>query len=127
MDEQLEHAPVVEQPKEQVAEVEFGAMHEDDAVQNAGEDAQQHERNLGMLYDIPLHVTARLGTTQMSIQDLLKLGPGAIVTLDRAAGESVDLLINGVVVGCGDVVVVNDNFGLRIRKVVSPSERIKSL
>ena len=126
MNEQPAATPLVEQPPEQVAEVDFGPMHEDDVV-DSSEDAEQHERNLGMLYDIPLHVTARLGTTQMSIQDLLKLGPGAIVTLDQAAGESVDLLINGVVVGRGDVVVVNDNFGLRIRKVVSPSERIKSI
>ena len=126
MDEQSGKFPTVEQASEEVAEVDFGTIHEDDAIRTS-EDAEQHERNLGMLYDIPLHVTARLGTTQMSIQDLLKLGPGAIVTLDQMAGESVDLLINGVVVGRGDVVVVNDNFGLRIRKVVSPSERIKSL
>jgi flagellar motor switch protein FliN/FliY len=106
-----------------VADVDFDAIHSD-APDGA---ASEPPRDVSILYDIPLQITARLGSTRMSIKDLLKLGPGAVVALDRVVGESVDLLINGVVVGRGDVVVVNDNYGLRITRVASHEERLKSL
>lgn len=106
-----------------VADVAFDAIH-GGAETGAETDPP---RDLSILYDIPLQITARLGSTRMSIKDLLKLGPGAVVALDRVVGESVDLLINGVVVGRGDVVVVNDNYGLRITRVASHEERLKSL
>jgi flagellar motor switch protein FliN/FliY len=107
-----------------VSEVELGTVRR---THPDGDEPDDSARNLDLLLDVPLHVTARLGSTEISIRELLKLGPGAVVALDRQAGESVDLLINGLVVGQGDVVVVNDSFGLRITRVVSQKERLGTL
>lgn len=108
-----------------IARAEFGEVFDNNNPEL--DDVNNQRRNLEMLYDVPLHVTVRLGETQISIRELLSLGPGAVVELERLAGESVDLLVNGVLVGKGDVVVVNENFGLRITDVVSTEERLKNL
>ncbi len=83
--------------------------------------------NINMLLDIQLQVAIELGRTEMSIKRILELGPGAIIELDRMAGEPVDLLVNGKVVAKGEVVVVDENFGIRVVSLVSPEERLKSL
>lgn len=83
--------------------------------------------NINMLLDIQLQVAIELGRTEMSIKRILELGPGSIIELDRMAGEPVDLLVNGKVVAKGEVVVVDENFGIRIISLVSPEERLKSL
>lgn len=82
---------------------------------------------LDLLMDIELPITIELGRTQMSLKRILELGPGAIVEMDRLAGEPVDILINGKVVARGEVVVVDENFGVRIISLVTPEERIKLL
>lgn len=82
---------------------------------------------LDLLMDIELPISIELGRTQMSLKRILELGPGAIVEMDRFAGEPVDLLINGKVVARGEVVVVDENFGVRIVSLVTPEERIKLL
>jgi len=82
---------------------------------------------LDLLMDIELPIVIELGRTQMSLKRILELGPGAIVEMDRLAGEPVDILINGKVVARGEVVVVDENFGVRILSLVSPEERLKLL
>jgi flagellar motor switch protein FliN len=84
-------------------------------------------RVLDMLLDIPLNLTIELGRTQMSIRRVLEMGPGSIIELDRFSGEPVDLLVNNKVVAKGEVVVVDENFGIRIVSLVTPEERIKFL
>jgi flagellar motor switch protein FliN len=74
---------------------------------------------------VDLHV--ELGATALSIREILKLGAGSIVELDRLAGSSADIIVNGKLIGQGDVVVVGDNFGVRIAKLVEPEKRIDSL
>jgi flagellar motor switch protein FliN/FliY len=82
---------------------------------------------LDLLMDIELPIVIELGRAQMSLKRILELGPGAIVEMDRLAGEPVDILINGKVVARGEVVVVDENFGVRIQSLVSPEERLKLL
>jgi flagellar motor switch protein FliN/FliY len=81
-------------------------------------------RGLDMLHDVEMEVSAELGRTRMSVRELLSLSPGAIVELDRAAGSPADLLVNGRLIAKGEVVVVEENFGIRITEIISPgSER----
>ncbi|GID96859.1 flagellar motor switch protein FliN [Amorphoplanes digitatis] len=81
-------------------------------------------RGLDMLHDVEMEVSAELGRTRMSVRELLSLIPGAIVELDRAAGSPADLLVNGRLIARGEVVVIDENFGIRITEIVSPgSER----
>ncbi|MEU7903119.1 flagellar motor switch protein FliN [Actinoplanes sp. NPDC049118] len=81
-------------------------------------------RGLDMLHDVMMEVSAELGRTRMSVRELLSLIPGAIVELDRAAGSPADLLVNGRLIARGEVVVIDENFGIRITEIVSPgSER----
>jgi flagellar motor switch protein FliN/FliY len=75
---------------------------------------------LDMLHDVEMEVSAELGRTRMSVRELLSLSPGAIVELDRAAGSPADLLVNGRLIARGEVVVVDENFGIRITQIVSP-------
>jgi flagellar motor switch protein FliN len=92
------------------------------ARRGAGEAAVRG--GLDMLHDVEMEVSAELGRTRMSVRELLSLSPGAIVELDRAAGSPADLLVNGRLIARGEVVVVDENFGIRITEIVSPgSER----
>ena len=85
------------------------------------------KENVEMLLDVELDVSIELGKSNLSIKRILELAPGSIVELDRMAGEPVDLLVNNKVVAKGEVVVVDESFGIRILSLVSPEERIKSL
>lgn len=109
-------------PQDNIAKAEFGAV----SPGNTPGDGDA-SRNLEMLYDIPLRIDAELGRTAMTVRDFLELGPGAVVELDRMAGEAIDLLVNGVLIGRGDVVVVNENFGLRITEIIGVKERLKEI
>ncbi|OLE21386.1 MAG: flagellar motor switch protein FliN [Actinobacteria bacterium 13_1_20CM_3_71_11] len=82
-------------------------------------------RGLDLLHDVEMEVSAELGRTRMSVRELLSLSPGAVVDLDRAAGSPADLLVNGRLIARGEVVVIDENFGLRITEIVVPgAERI---
>ncbi len=87
----------------------------------------QSPRGLEMILDIPLDVTVELGRVRMLIRDVLELSTGSVVELDRVAGEPVDLLVNGRLVAKGEVVVIEDNFGIRITEIVSPAERVAEI
>ncbi|MDW8207175.1 MAG: flagellar motor switch protein FliN [Chloroherpetonaceae bacterium] len=93
---------------------------------NAGADAGM-PRGLDLILDIPLEVTVELGRVQMLIRDVLELSSGSIVELDRVAGEPVDLLVNGRLMARGEVVVIEDNFGIRITEIISPADRVAGL
>jgi flagellar motor switch protein FliN/FliY len=83
--------------------------------------------NIDMLLDVKMPVAIELGRTEMPISEILTLGPGSVVELDKLAGEPVDLLVNDKIVARGEVVVVDENFGVRITMLMSPEERLKSL
>jgi flagellar motor switch protein FliN/FliY len=83
--------------------------------------------DLDMILDIPVRLSMEVGNTQISIRNLLQLGQGSVIELDRLAGEPLDVLVNGTLIAHGEVVVVNDKFGIRVTDVISPSERIKKL
>ena len=85
------------------------------------------DSNIERLLDIPLVLSAQLGNTRMLIKDLLQLGPGSIVELDKLAGEPLEVLVNERLVARGEVVMVNEKFGIRLTDVISPSERVKKL
>lgn len=100
------------------------------AFQEVG--ARLRDRNaaapdLDMVLDIPVRITLEVGGADMPIRDLLQLHQGAIVELDRQAGEPLDVLVNGTLVARGEVVVVDDKLGIRLTEVVSPAERLQSL
>ena len=88
---------------------------------------QAQNRRIDLLLDVPLELSVELGRTRMSIQELLALGPGSVIELDKVAGEPLDILVNDRLVARGEAVVVNDKFGIRITDIVSPAERIARL
>lgn len=83
--------------------------------------------NIELILDVPLGLTVELGRTEKAIRDILALGPGSLVELDRLAGESVDVMVNGKLIAKGEVVVVDENFGVRITEIVSRAERVRKL
>lgn len=99
------------------------------AAPDAGQAAPQErgKGNLDMLLDIPLEITAELGRAKMIINDLLQLGQGSVIELNKLAGEPLEILINQKLIARGEVVVVNEKFGIRLTDVISPLERIKQL
>ncbi|EGQ8048035.1 flagellar motor switch protein FliN [Vibrio parahaemolyticus] len=84
-------------------------------------------RKLDTIMDIPVTISMEVGRSQISIRNLLQLNQGSVVELDRLAGESLDVLVNGTLIAHGEVVVVNDKFGIRLTDVISQTERIKKL
>ncbi|MBO3275770.1 flagellar motor switch protein FliN [Pseudomonas schmalbachii] len=83
--------------------------------------------NLDVILDIPVTISMEVGRTDISIRNLLQLNQGSVIELDRLAGEPLDVLVNGTLIAHGEVVVVNEKFGIRLTDVISPSERIKKL
>jgi flagellar motor switch protein FliN/FliY len=105
--------------KASVAKAEFQQL-----SQPAG---QPESKNIDLLMDINLPVSIELGRTKMSIADILGLGPGSVVELNKLAGEPVDVLVNYKIVAKGEVVVIDENFGVRITQLMTPEERLKLL
>ena|SRR5574344_562670 len=87
----------------------------------------EERRKLDAILDIPVTITMEVGRSQISIRNLLQLNQGSVVELDRVAGEPLDVLVNGTLIAHGEVVVVNDKFGIRLTDVISQIERIKKL
>ncbi len=84
-------------------------------------------QNLDFILDVPLQVTAELGRAKVNIKDLLQLGQGSILPLDKLAGEPLEILVNGKVIARGEVVVVNEKFGVRLTDISNPTECIETL
>lgn len=84
-----------------------------------------HVNDINMVLDIPVQLSVELGRTKVPIKHILQLGQGSVVELDALAGEPMDVLVNGYLIAQGEVVVVNDKFGIRLTDVVTPSERLR--
>jgi flagellar motor switch protein FliN len=97
-----------------------------DLQDNGGADAAR-EVNIDVILDVPVTLSMEVGRTRIPIRNLLQLNQGSVVELDRAAGEPLDVFVNGTLVAHGEVVVVNDKFGIRLTDVISPAERIRKL
>ena len=99
-------------------------------AQNNGEESQdqvQGEMDLDFILDIPLELSVELGKTRMLVNDLLQLGQGSIIELNKLAGEPLEVYINHKLIARGEVVVVNEKFGVRLTDVITPIDRVKSL
>ncbi|AOW76539.1 flagellar motor switch protein FliN [Colwellia sp. PAMC 20917] len=114
MDEQAEAAAKAET-------VELEELEEDAPITG------DEKRKLDAILDIPVTISMEVGRSHISIRNLLQLNQGSVVELDRVAGESLDVLVNGTLIAHGEVVVVNDKFGIRLTDVISQIERIKKL
>jgi flagellar motor switch protein FliN/FliY len=102
----------------------FDAM--DDPFASVGKPAGS-ANDINMVLDIPVQLSVELGRTKVPIKYILQLGQGSVVELDALAGEPMDVLVNGYLIAQGEVVVVNDKFGIRLTDIVTPSERLKRL
>ena len=123
-------------PAAEGAEADWGAALAEQAAQPAqmpifdtagGASIQSAANNLDMILDIPVNLTVELGRTKIAIRNLLQLAQGSVVELDGLAGEPMSVLVNGTLVAQGEVVVVNDKFGIRLTDIITPSERIRKL
>ena len=99
--------------------------HEFENVQNEG--SEETKRDIDFLLDIPVEVSVQLGTTKMVIKELLQLGQGSVIELEKLAGEPMEILANNRTVARGEVVVVNEKFGVRLTDIISPSDRVTQL
>ncbi|MEE9498783.1 MAG: flagellar motor switch protein FliN [Nitrospinaceae bacterium] len=100
---------------------------EDQSAPGTGTLSKEEGKNLDLILDIPLTVTVELGRSKMLINDLLQLGQGSVIELTKLVGEPLEVLVNDKLVARGEVVVVNDKFGVRLTDIVSPLERVQSL
>jgi flagellar motor switch protein FliN/FliY len=89
--------------------------------------AKKIDPDLDIILDIPVNISMAVGSTSITIRNLLQLNQGSVIELDRLAGEPLDVLVNGTLIAHGEVVVVNEKFGIRMTDVISPAERIKNL
>ncbi len=89
--------------------------------------AESGDVNLNSILDVPVTISMEIGRTRISIRNLLQLNQGSVVELDRLAGEPMDVLVNGTLIAKGEVVVVNEKFGIRLTDVISPADRVKRL
>jgi flagellar motor switch protein FliN/FliY len=94
---------------------------------DAPEASAGRELNLDVVLDIPVTLAMEVGRSRISIRNLLQLNQGSVVELERATGEPLDVYVNGTLIAHGEVVVVNDKFGIRLTDVISPAERIRKL
>jgi len=93
----------------------------------AGKPAAEGSHEIDMILDIPVQLTVELGRTKLAIRNLLQLAQGSVVELDGLAGEPMDVLVNGCLIAQGEVVVVNEKFGIRLTDIITPSERMRRL
>ena len=115
-----EPASAVSMPTESVAAASFANFTATPVAANGGHD-------LNMILDIPVQLTVELGRTRIPIKNILQLAQGSVVELEAMAGEPMDVLVNGYLIAQGEVVVVNDKFGIRLTDIVTPSERMRRL
>lgn len=126
--------------EESMADDWAAAMEEQDVTENADTDTMDLEEfdkdpvsgtsvtpELEIILDIPVTISMEVGSTSITIRNLLQLNQGSVIELDRLAGEPLNVLVNGTLIAHGEVVVVNEKFGIRMTDVISPAERIKKL
>lgn len=88
---------------------------------------EDKKQDINLILDIPVDLSVELGRTKIAIKDLLNLTQGSVIALDGLAGEPLDILINGYLIAQGEIVVVGDNYGVRITDIITPSERVRRL
>lgn len=108
--------------EEDVSQVELDELMDDGPVYSGADNP-----DLDVILDIPVTIAMEVGSTSITIRNLLQLNQGSVIELDRLAGEPLDVLVNGTLIAHGEVVVVNEKFGIRMTDVISPAERIKRL
>ncbi|GDX84323.1 MAG: flagellar motor switch protein FliN [Methylococcaceae bacterium] len=108
-------------------DIETVAFKEFEDYDGAQEDGTKEEVNLDVILDVPVVISMEIGRTNISIRNLLQLNQGSVVEMERFVGEALDVLVNGMLIAHGEVVVINDKFGIRLTDVISPSERVKRL
>ncbi|BAJ01411.1 flagellar motor switch protein FliN [Shewanella violacea] len=113
---------MAEQAIEEAQAVEFDELNDEGQALNAEDSVK-----LDTIMDIPVTISMEVGRSFISIRNLLQLNQGSVVELDRVAGEPLDVMVNGTLIAHGEVVVVNDKFGIRLTDVISQTERIKKL
>jgi flagellar motor switch protein FliN/FliY len=130
-------------PEEAIAEDDWAAAMAEQAISEAAPAAAQPAQifpafsesggkasmlgELDMILDIPVQISVELGRTKITIKNLLQLAHGSVVELDAMAGEPMDVLVNGTLIAQGEVVVVNDKFGIRLTDIITPSERMRKI
>ena len=113
---------------DEIDDVDADAAGDEDIPPVQSKDAQPEDvHNLDLILDIPLTVTVELGRSRMLLNDLLQLGQGSVIELTKLVGEPLEVLVNQKLVARGEVVVVNEKFGVRLTDIVSPMERVQSL
>lgn len=98
-----------------------------DKLQSSASSGSGDDINLDVILDIPVTISMEIGNTKINIRNLLQLNQGSVVELDRMAGEPLDVVVNGTLIAHGEVVVVNEKFGIRLTDIISPAERVKKL
>lgn len=93
----------------------------------SSQQTEEQKQDINLILDIPIDLSVELGRTKMAIKDLLNLTQGSVIALDGLAGEPLDILINGYLIAQGEIVVVGDNYGIRITDIITPSERVRRL
>jgi len=114
-----------EQAEASTADIEHGGPLEDTVVDEPPVQAEGSSQDISRVLDIPVQLSVELGRTKVPIKYILQLAQGSVVELDALAGEPMDVLVNGYLIAQGEVVVVNDKFGIRLTDVVTPSERLR--
>ena len=124
-------------PPEPGAQQEASAANAESAGQNyspdelrddgSANDQPPADINLDLVLDVPVSVSLRVGSTEITIRDLVQLVEGSVVALDRESSEPMDVMVNGTLIAHGEIVVVDENFGIRLTDVVSPAERIRKI
>lgn len=98
-----------------------------DLKEEKGAEQEKSQRDIDFLLDIPVGITVQLGTTKMLIKDILQLAHGSVIELEKLAGEPMEIMANNRLIARGEVVVVNEKFGIRLTDIISPTERISQL
>lgn len=121
-------AAMAEQEETENAQNAAESVDLEDFGDATAEQSQNHDNpDLEVILDIPVSMSMEVGSTSITIRNLLQLNQGSVIELDRFAGEPLDVLVNGTLIAHGEVVVVNEKFGIRMTDVISPAERIKRL
>jgi flagellar motor switch protein FliN/FliY len=127
VDDDTAHAILNLTPEEEQEEEAFPALDPSLAGSVVRQPSATDTEGIGILMDIPLEISVELGRVKMLVKDIVELGTGSIVEIDKAAGEPVDVMVNGRLVAKGEVVVIEDNFGVRLTEILNPQERINRL
>jgi flagellar motor switch protein FliN/FliY len=117
----MKNMTVQDRMSTQVQNVQFGSFNESTGLDN------QSSGNINLLMDVTMDLTVELGRTKRSIKYILSMGEGTVLELDKLAGEPVDILVNGKLIARGEVVVIDENFGVRVTEIISPADRIQEL